>query len=67
MEASKRIIQTTRHEYVLRSGTVIGEFNKAVEWALNDMPEDRRRWDDALRIEARDDEIIIHWTEETNV
>lgn len=68
MDAEKRTVTTTRHEYILRSPPPIGELNKAVNWAFSDktaaMTEDRHA-DDAPTVEARDDEIVIYWEEAT--
>jgi hypothetical protein len=50
-----------RTEYALRSGTPWGEVRKAFAAIENDLGEDAR-WDDAARVEARDDEIVI-WHE----
>lgn len=36
----------------------------AIEWALSDMPDERRHYDDACTVEARDDEIVVWWSEE---
>ncbi|TDB86465.1 hypothetical protein E1264_17865 [Actinomadura sp. KC216] len=50
-----------RTEYVLDSGTPWGEVKKAFAGIEVDLGEDAR-WDDAARVEARDDEIVI-WHE----
>lgn len=64
-DAEKRTVVTTRHEYVLRSPTAVAEVGKAVAWAQADMPEVRRSWDDSCMVEARDDEIVVWWEEDT--
>lgn len=51
-----------RTEYVLESGTVWGEVRKVLAAIRNDLGEQAAAWDDAARIEARDDEIVI-WHE----
>lgn len=50
-----------RTEYSLPSGTAWGELRKALAGIENDLGDDAR-WDDAARVEARDDEIVI-WHE----
>lgn len=65
-DATKRTVTTVRHEYVLPSPTYVGEMRKAIKWALSDKadggPEDT--FDDALTVEARDDEVVIWWEED---
>lgn len=62
---TKRTVTTTRHEYVVPAPTALGacvsDVQKAIDWALQDMPEARRSYSDACRVEARDDEIVIWW------
>jgi hypothetical protein len=60
---SKRTVTATRHEYVVPSPAARIDVEKAIAWALKDMPEGRRRYDDACIVEARDDEIVIWWPE----
>ena len=64
-DVEKRTIVTTRHEYVLRSPVAVAEVGKAVAWAQADMPEVRRQWDDSGTVEARDEEIVVWWEEDT--
>ncbi len=61
--ASRRIIITKRHEYYLKSPTNGVEINKAIGWALADMPEKLRGADNSVTIEPRDDEVVIYWEE----
>lgn len=62
---SKRTVVTTRHEYVVPSPVAVAEIAKAVAMAQADMPEVRRHWDDSCTVEARDDEIVVWWEEDT--
>lgn len=57
-------VTTTRHEYVVPSPCVGADLLVATKMALTDMPESRRSYDDAFTVEARDDEIVVWWTEE---
>lgn len=65
---SKRTVTTIRHEYVVPApidrGACVSDVQKAIAWALGDMPESRRHYDDACRVEARDDEIVVWWPAE---
>ncbi len=60
-DAIKRVRTTVRHEYVLRSPTPAAEVMKAVSWARSEMPEEMRKWDDSLWVEACDDEVTVFW------
>lgn len=59
-----------RVEFVLASPTVNGELEKAVAVAYADyrrfkgLAEDAEPWGDWLRVEARDDEIVISYVVE---
>lgn len=41
------------------------DIQEVIHHAFNDMPVERRGYDDAYHVEAYDDEIIIWWPEET--
>lgn len=62
---SERTVTVTRHEYVLKSPAPWGEVLKAyavAEQAMRAAGKDPS-YDDAAHIEARDDEVVIYWTE----
>lgn len=61
---SKRTSRVLRHEYAVPSPSARSDVEKAITWALSDMPENLRHFDDACTVEASDDEIIVWWTEE---
>lgn len=61
MQAERRTVTYTRHEWVLPSPCAVGELHKALNSAYGLLPEDRCPYDDALTIEARDDEIVVWW------
>lgn len=63
-EVTKRTIATVRHEYVVPSPSARAEVEKAIALALQDMPENRRSYDDACMVEARDDEVVIWWEDD---
>lgn len=54
----------TRHEYVLDSPATGKDIQQVIHHALNDMPADRRSFDDAYHVESHDEEIIVWWSEE---
>lgn len=60
----KRTVTTTRHEYVVPSPSPGSELVTAMNMALADMPDERRAYDDACTVEARDDTIVVWWPEE---
>jgi len=67
-DALKRTITTRRHEYVLSSPTPFAEVGKAMTWAHRDLVEAKGEaageWDDAVMVEARDDQVVVWWSEE---
>lgn len=67
-DAKKSTTTTKRHEYTLSSPTNWVEINKAVQWARREkeaaLGAESLRWDDAIGVEARDDEVVVFWDEE---
>ncbi len=67
-DALKRTVTTRRHEYVLSSPTNYAEVDKAVTWALSDLGaaqgKEMPTADTAVLVEARDDEVVVFWTEQ---
>jgi len=61
---TKRTVTTTRHEYIVPSPACVADIHKAIDWAFTDMPENRRLYDDACTVEARDEEIVIWWPDD---
>ena len=59
---TSRTVTTTRREYVLPSPTNWGELGKALAAVRSELGDEAARWDDAVIVEARDDEIVI-WHE----
>jgi hypothetical protein len=54
-------VTTTRVEYVLDSPTNWAEVDKAFAACKNELGPDRARWDDVVRVEARDEEVVISY------
>lgn len=63
---NERTVTVTRHEYVLKSPAPWGEVGKAITAATQAIKAAGKdpSYDDAAHIEARDDEVVIVWTEE---
>lgn len=57
---SRREVTTVRVEYVLDSPTNWAEVDKAFASCRTDLGE-QARWDDVVRVEARDDEVVISY------
>lgn len=55
---SKRTVTETRHEYVVPAPAAAAELQKAINWAMSEMPANRRGYDDCYTVEARDYEIL---------
>lgn len=66
---NERTVTVTRHEYVLKSPAPWGEVGKAIASANQAMEAAGKdpSYDDAAFIEARDDEVVLFWTEEKRV
>lgn len=64
---NERTVTVTRHEYVLKSPAPWGEVIKAYAVAEQHMLAAGKdpSYDDAAHIEARDDEVVVFWTEKT--
>lgn len=63
MQAERRTVTRTRHEWVLPSGCSAEEVDKAIVCARNYGRQKHRHPDGPLTVEARDDEIVIWWEE----
>lgn len=60
---SKRKVTTTRHEYFIPTPAAAQDVQKAIDWALRDMPEDQRGYGDAFWLTGDEDEVVIWWEE----
>lgn len=58
---TKRTVTVTRHEYIVASPAAGSDLAGAVNAALADMPPERRQYDDAYQVEARDGVIVVWW------
>lgn len=60
---TQRTVTTVRHEYAVRSPAAWADVSAAMREAMVDLPEERKAYDDACTVEARDDEIVVWWDE----
>jgi len=58
---TKRSVTTTRHEYAVPSPATAADMQQAIDLAMQEMPPERRRYDDAYTVEARFGEIVVWW------
>ena len=62
---SKRTRTTQRHEYFIPSPACWADVRKAMDWAAADREAAGldNRWDDVIKVESFDDEIVVFWVE----
>lgn len=58
-EYSRRVVTTRHVEYYLPSPTNWAEVGKVFAAMRNELGEEAARWDDAVLIEANDEEIVF--------
>jgi hypothetical protein len=62
---SFRTVVTTTKQYTLPSPTNWSQVRRVLDVIENELPEDRRRWDDTVTVSAHDDEIVFTYLVET--
>lgn len=56
---TSRVIVTTTKQYALPNPTNWSQVRRVLDVIEQELPEDRRRWDDTVTITAHDDEILF--------
>lgn len=65
-QVTRRTVAVNRHEYRVPSDCAYVEIQRAISQALAEMPDSRARFEDACRIRAEDEWIVVYWIEEQN-
>ena len=58
---SSRTVTTTVREYTLPNPTNWAEVRRLLAMISNELPEDKRSWDDVVTVTAGDDEIVFSY------
>ncbi|MBO2459861.1 hypothetical protein [Actinomadura violacea] len=64
VEYTRRVRTVRRVEYAIPSGSAWAELHKVLTAIRNELGEEAARWDDAARIEVRDDEVVLFFERE---